>query len=410
MKNMRNQGVHYAWWVTLGCGIVILYQLGLAFNCISIFLNPLMESLGTNNTVRSSLTSLFQIGSVLSLPFVSPMAEKIGLRRLILCCGLCSASGYVILSIAKSIALCYIGMLLIGISFGAGAAVPVSLLLAKWFFKKKGFAIGLAMVGSGVATIFAPAMIRDIIAGHSVQTAFLVQAVMITALAFVAFLLIRNTPEEKGLCAYGGTSYDEEKENETPKVRLHEAVQQKSFLAAAAATLLVGTIISPVITHLSPLISQSGYSEELAATAVSIYGIVMLASKPIFGMIIDKYGVLKANTFAYGFILLTMVDGLLLHCGKMMVYGFPTFFAIGGATITNIGLPIWCNELFGQKNMGSMFAMLKLCVFIGAMIGSAIPGIIMDRTGSYNGLFLYYIVVALLSYAIIQLAFIKGKK
>lgn len=409
--NLRGSGkMHYAWWVTLGCGIVILYQLGLAFNCISIFLNPLMESLEVNNTLRSSLTMLFQIGSAVALPFVSPLAERIGLRRLIFLFGLSSAAGYIMLALAGSIWVCYVGMFLIGFSFGAGAAVPTSLLLAVWFQKRKGFAIGMAMCGSGVATVFAPSMIRHIIATYDVHTAFTVQAALIGTLSAAAFLLIRNDPKEKNLLPYGYEPGSKKEAFETEKVTLAEAVRDKKFILTALATLLVGTIISPTITHLSPIISQSGYGEEVAAMAVSVYGIVMLVSKPLFGTIIDRYGVLLANTFAYGFIFLTMISGLLLPVSSLMVYSLPFCFAMGGATITNIGLPIWCGQLFGQKNMGSMFSMLKLCVFVGALIGATIPGYVMDRTGSYNGLFLYYIVVSVLSYGIIQFTFAKKGK
>lgn len=402
--------VHYAWFITLGCLIVMFYGLGLGFNCISVFLNPLMESINVSNTLRSSITIFYQSGSVLALLTVGHIIDRIGVRRTIFISGICMAAGYIFLSAAKSVLLCYGAMLVIGIGYGAGAIVPCSLLLTTWFSQKKGFALGIATCGSGIATIFFPSIISNIITEWSVQRAFVIHGMMIAALAIIAFLILRDTPEEKGLKPYGFSQKASEDNQEAPKVKLKQEIKDPKFILMSVAIVLIGMIISPVVTHMSPIVSQSGYSVSVASQAVSAYGIAMILGKPLYGAIIDKVGVLRSNIYIYSFLILSMIAGLMLYGTSIPALAFTILFGIGGAPIIPVGLPIWAAEMFGKNNMGNLFAMLKLCSSLGGTIGAVLPGIIIDRTGSYTDLFIIYIAFIVCAFCIMQYLFIKKKK
>lgn len=401
--------VHYGWIITLGCFIVMFYGLGLAFNCISVFLNPLMENIGVNNTLRSSITAFYQSGSVISLLFVGPVTEKYGARRITFAAGLCMAAGYLILAVSKEIILCYCAMLTIGIGYGAGAIVPCSLILTTWFVKKRGLVLGVATCGSGVATIFAPTLLTKIISELNVRNAFIVHGAAIAVLALIAFILLRDNPEEMGVKPYGFDSREDKKAQQEHRIRLADALKDKKFIMMGAGTIAVGLIISPVVTHLSPVVAQSGYGAEVAAKAVSVYGIAMLIGKPVYGAIIDKIGIIKSNIYIYFFLMTAMIDGILISRSVVIALGLPILFGIGGAPVITIGLPIWVAEIFGKENMSSLFAILKLFSSLGGAIGATLPGIIMDSTGAYTDLFKIYMVLIALSFAVIQCLFIKKK-
>lgn len=405
--------MHYAWIITLGCGLVTFYTVGLAFNCISVFLNPLMESLGISNTLRSSMTMFYQSGSVLSLLAIGPVTDKIGTRRSILYFSIFMALGYVMLAIADTVYFCYLAMFIIGIGYGLCGLVPVSMLLTEWFAQKRGFALGAAMCGSGVATIIAPTLVTNVIAAWGVHSAFVVQASIITICAIIAFAILRDKPSDVGMLPYGGQSSlerDIEEKEHSHQLKLKDAIKDVRFVMMVAVMLMSGGMISPMVQHLSPIISQSGYGEHLAAMAVSIYGTVMLVGKPVFGTVIDKFGILKANTYAYAFLMIALIDGVFLSRNEILIYGIPLFLGMGSAPLVTVGLPIWVSGLFGKVNMASIFAMLKLCYTLGGMIGASIPGIVIDHTGSYTDLFKLYIVVAIITYVVLQGLFMGNAK
>ncbi|MCI8608596.1 MAG: MFS transporter [Firmicutes bacterium] len=407
-----NKNIHYAWYIALGCGMVMFYSLGLGFNCISVFLNPLMESIGVNNTLRSSITMFYQSGSVLALLAVAPLMKRFGARRVIFVSGICMAAGYLLLSIAGSVLACYGAMLVIGIGYGAGAIVPCSALLTIWFSEKRGFALGLVTCGSGIATIFAPSILNGIITIWSVQTAFFIHGILIGGFAWMAFLILRDHPQDKGLRAYGEEAEDEDEEETVSyrEVGFLDCIKDHRIVLMMLSILAVGTIISPMVTHLSPIVSQSGYDEELAAKAVSVYGFSMLIGKPAYGAIVDKLGVIRSNTYVYGFLLIAMIFGLFADQNISFAFGLAILFGLGGAPVIPVGLPLWTSKLFGKENMGGLFAMLKLCSSLGGILGAMIPGMVMDRTGSYDNLFQLYIVMLALSYGVIQYLFLRKRK
>ena len=412
MDNIKQKGkMHYGWIITFGCGMVVFYTVGLAFNCISLYLNPLMDVLAINNTLRSSMTMFYQSGSVIALLMVGKVIDKIGSRRSILYFSLFMAIGYVILGITKSLMLAYVGMLIIGIGYGLCGLVPVTYMLTNWFNEKRGLAIGIAMCGSGVATLFAPTLVNMVISSLGVKAAFFIQACLITVFAFASFAILRDFPEEKGLKPYGDNSEENEgKAEEKKNIRFGEALKDRSFLLLSLTLLIMGIMISPFIQHLSPVISQSGYSQTIASTVVSMYGIIMIIGKPLFGTVMDKFGVMKANTYAFALLLLATVFGTMLDGTNICAYLIPVCMGIGSAPLVTVALPVWTSTLFGKKGVGNLFAMLKMVYTVGGIIGASIPGIIFDNKGSYALLFKLYFVIAITSYCLLTYIFIRDKK
>ena len=404
---------HFGWIVTLGCAIVMLYTVGLTFNCMSMYLNPLMTELNISNTLRSSLTMFFQLGSAISLLLVSKVIAKVGSRKSILLFSLVMAVGYLILSLSNIVTICSVAMFIIGVGYGLCGIVPVTFLLTNWFEKKKGLALGIAMSGSGVATLFAPTIIDIIISELGVRSAAIIQAVIITVLAVIAVVIIKEKPEEKGCLAYGFEDsqklISEIKTERGKKSSLIKAIKDVNFILMSIILLILGMIISPLVQHLSPVISQSGYTERIAAEAVSTYGICMLFGKPLFGSVIDRLGIPKANTYVYALILIALIDGLMLGNNTIQVFIIPLLLACGSAPMATVGLPIWSNELFGKTAMKDIFPILKLVYTVGGVIGASLPGIIIDQTGSYAGLFKLYIAFLAVTYLLLQYLFIIKK-
>lgn len=417
------KGIHYGWIITLGCGMVVFYTVGLAFNCISLYLNPLMEVLAINNTLRSSMTMFYQTGSVAALLVVGKVIDKIGSRKSILFFSLLMASGYVLLGVTTSLTLAYAGMLIVGVGYGLCGLVPVTYLLTDWFDDKRGLAIGIAMCGSGVATLFAPTLVNFIIGTLGVKAAFFVQAATIAVFAILSFAILKDKPEDMGLKPYGrkasicevttndrssGRSSGEcEKEHET---KFFAALGDRNFLLLSVALLLMGCMISPFIQHLSPVISQSGYSQSTAAAVVSTYGIIMIIGKPVFGTMMDRLGVVKTNTYAFTLLAAATVSGILLDGSSLCAFAIPVCMGLGSAPLATVALPVWTATLFGKKGVGNLFAMLKMIYTIGGIIGASIPGIIFDRAGNYAGLFKIYLVITVIVYCTLTFIFINKER
>lgn len=126
------------------------------------------------------------------------LINRFGARKISFLAGLVIAAGYVMFSIAERSYVCYIAAFIVGLGYGSGSMIPVSTLLTVWFEKKRGFALGAATMGSGIATIISPKLLIGIIENSGIGYAFLILSIVVVTLATFSFILIRNTPRMFG--------------------------------------------------------------------------------------------------------------------------------------------------------------------------------------------------------------------
>lgn len=378
------------WIIVLGCFLVIFYSTGLMFNCISIYLNPIMEEYGISNTLRSSMVTAVQCGMLLSYIFVGRVLDKIKARKCILLFSFVVVAGYVFIWLGKSTVFCFIGMFMKGFGYGFTGQVSVTYVLTRWFDKNKGLAISIATAGSGVSTFFAPSIINESIVEHGVNPTLMVHSLVILFLSLIAFIIIKDAPEKgkKG------------KETSKEPLKFRDMISNRSFIMTGAAALLMGFSTSPCTQHLTPIITQSGYDIGTASMAVSIYGILMLIGKPMLGIIMDRAEIGKANLYVFTMIIIAYLSGLFIKAFTMGPYMLAFGMAFGSAAFNMIAVPIWVNKLFGNENMGGVYAMIKMLYTVGGLFGGAVPGIIMDHTGNYNSLFMIYLFFSMTAYII----------
>ena len=95
------------------------------------------------------------------------------------------------------------GGILAGIGYGFGSMIPATILINRWFHRKKGLAIGLCSASTGLAMIVFSPILTAICETRRLQACFLVEAVFSLVCAVLVFLLIRESPEKLSLSAYG---------------------------------------------------------------------------------------------------------------------------------------------------------------------------------------------------------------
>ncbi|MFA5531855.1 MAG: MFS transporter, partial [Thiohalomonadaceae bacterium] len=382
---------------------MLFYSIGLAYNCMSIFLDPLMDQFGLSKTLGSLIVNMQSAGGLCAMAVTGKLINRFGARKISFLAGIVIAAGYVMFSTAESSFVCYIAAFIVGIGYGSGSMIPVSTLLTVWFEKKRGFALGAATMGSGIATIISPKFLTSIIEQSGVQSTFLLLGMVVAVLATLSAILIRNTPEDKGLLPYGYVVNESNCIEETG-VTIKDAFKMIEYYLLATVAILLGLTVMPIVSHISPILIQSGYSPSLIAAMLSLYGIGMLVSKPLYGLIIDQFGILKSNTAIYAFLVASLCCGLFIDKGPALPYLFVLLFGIG-IPVNTIAFPIWIAAIFGKKDMASIYSTIKILFTLGAVLGGTLPGIIADLRGTYLPVFIIYIAVVIMSYIIVQYLF-----
>ncbi len=401
---MTQNKIHYGWIITIACGLILFSGLGIAFNTFTVFLEPLAAKIGMTGTQTSSLISILSLMAVIGILFSSSFYVKKSVRHVSFLCGLSITAGYALLAFANNYIVVLVGASLLGVGYGTYTMVPVSILMKRWFFKKRGTAIGLATSATGISTFILPPLLTGIIETVSLEAALITQAVVAMLIATISYILIRNYPDEKNIKPYG---YEEEE-------KIKEIPQEKpnyltlNFITLAIAAFLFGSTLAAIYGHVAPILISIGYSPMFSSLMISVYGITIMLSKIASGVMIDKVGIFKSNFIVVGYWLAAMIVPFLIDGGHLIAIIFAIFVGLGGP-IGTVFVPIWTGDLVKAKHYTRSLTTIQAFFSFGAAIGSLLPGIVFDMKGSYIPTFYIFIACVVVGVTIIQIKYMHKK-
>ena len=395
---------HYAW-VVCFCGLwMFVCNMGLCSNILSVYL-PFIEAGGISDSMGSAILSIRCLFSFAVTFLVELYYRKLSLRWGIFLASLTGALSALIYSVGGSPFFYYTGAALGGICYGLGAIYPVSLLLSNWFHTHRGLALGVSSAGSGVAAMVFSPLVSALTLRYSLSPTFLLQAAFMLACALGVFLLLRDSPAEKGLSPYGeGSAADAgDRAQEGPS-----ALPKLVLWMLAMMMLLVGGAGQAFSGHLSVLSQSCGYSLQTAATVVSLHGMVLVCSKFLSGGLADRFGSKRCTSllmvlFILGCALVRLMDGInLFWCFASVCFmGF-------GASVYNVGPPLWAGDLSDRAGYPKLLKWLQIFYNLGGILFSAVPGIIADRTGEYTSAYMLIAAMMVTALLILRWSYWRG--
>lgn len=381
--------LHYSWMICLTCVLLLLCNSGMPANILPVYL-PFLEEAGYSGTQSSSLVTIRCFAGVLGMLVVTQLYQKISLRAgLTLCSGLVGAA-FALMSTARSYPAYAVGAAMLGVSYGVGAIIPVSMLINNWFVRRKATAMSICAAGTGVSAMLLPPIITRIAERISLRAAFCATGGLAFMILFLAAVVIRNQPEQLGLRPYGyGEQWGEgeQKRRRVPEQRCD--LPRGVYLAFLVAMVLFGGASMASYSHYAVHFTTGGHSKAAAALCCSLQGGVLVVSKCVYGMIVDRIGGRKTS--------LVFMALLTLGCGACSLAPEGAVFMYLGAVLMGIGFPpasvgitVWASEFSSEENYASVVRSFQMAYTLGGLFMSALPGWIYDMTGSYSGAYVLF--------------------
>lgn len=159
---MKIQNRYYGWYIVGACFIIAAMGIGLLMNSLGTFIKPVSESLGFERGHFSISISLTSFMSMLFYPLWGTIVRKVMLISSILI-----SAFLFLLSMSHRLWQFYILSMLIGCFYGPVTTLAISTLINRWFIYRKGFALGLALSGSGFGSMILVPFISEIINKYS---------------------------------------------------------------------------------------------------------------------------------------------------------------------------------------------------------------------------------------------------
>jgi len=377
----------YGWLIVFVSAVGLFLGPPLMIFSFTVFFKPLVQDFHASRAAISFAFSIFNTVGALFIPCTGLLIDRFGARRIILVSTvlyallLCSS-----LWIGTSLWQLYLWCAVLGIAFSSGPApVPHGVVISHWFNRRRGFALGLAMMGIGVGSLIVPNIAQRLIVAHGWRMTFALFGVATLLLPLpVLWALLQNDPAERGLRPDGDAEAPASRQAPQDQQGLtwHEIWHSPLFWIMVCAFSLAGASVHGALLHLSAILTDSGLTPERAALATSLVGVAVVIGRLGSGYLLDRFFAPRVAILFYGATALGMA---ILCVGTGGTLPLIAAFLIGlglGAEVETMGYLI--SRYFGLRAFGSAYGHAFGAFMISGATGVLLMGAGYDRFHSYT--------------------------
>jgi sugar phosphate permease len=367
---------------------------------VSLWKEPIRESLGLSLTGVSAAYSLGTIIAALPLPLVGRFADRFGLRLTV---GLVASGLALSLILLREVT----GIVTLGIGFflvrflGQGSLGMLSgHTIAMWFERRLGSVHALLTVfGYALGGALLPAPTAWLIATQGWRTALAALAGMVVLLVLPAVLLaFRNRPEEVGQRLDGAPSEHQGHDllhggmppADDPAFTARQAMRTGAFWILTCNMVATGFVGTALIFHMPGMLEQAGLAESVGRAAMAIqawpiaFGVTTLA----VGWLVDRAR--PAGILVFGVLLMAVAVGICTAATRGMVsmrWVLPLMgmgmaaYGASQAVITCVANPTIA-RFFGRAHHGSIRGTVATATVIGTGAGPFAVAAVRDAAGA----------------------------
>jgi sugar phosphate permease len=392
------------------------------FQGFSVLFLPIESTFGWPRWVISAAFSMRQLESGVASPFIGFMLTRITARSMILWSGILTGLGLIGLGMINGLFSFFLFFFIVSLgASGASHAVTWPVLIARWFRRKRGMAMGFAVMGPifGSPFLLINTSLEETFGWRAVLIGYGV--VVIVGISLIS-MLISNTPEENGLHPDGDEPKDEaESAAMRSRTQADSGLTVRDVLHTREFWLLVAymggmfIVNSGIHGHQIPyLILDRGFSATEAAFSVTLVFLFSAAGRMGGGIIMDRSDyrfVLAVMAAVMGFSIL-----YLQLTEPSTVFGampFIVMFGVGFGSMIPIRGTLG-SMMFGLRSLGPVIGMMQGGAVAAGVFGPIYLGVMFDVNGTYReamwGLVIISFVMAPMAFLMASPKYLRERK
>ena len=349
------------------------------FNVIGFLFDPLNKEFGWDSGQVSLGITIFGITASLLSPVYGWLADRFGVRPVAL--GSLFAFGLAFAAFAltpPSLVGFYAMWLLLGLVGIGSTPVTWSRAINMWFFRQRGLALGIALLGTSIAALFLPKLTVWAIEVHGWRTMHVIVGALplLIALPIGLWLFREPRPEERPAGISSATG-------KLTGVPLREALRDRRFWTLWLSILIIAFAYGGAHIHMPAIVKDHGFTACDGATIMGIVGVGILIGRVGTGLLLDRYW---GPAVAFPVLCLPALSCFLLmgtdtDMTKIMFAGFLLGFAAGAESDL---IAFLAGRYFGMANYGKIYGMLYMPFGFFSAVSPAVYGRVRVETGSYD--------------------------
>jgi MFS family permease len=363
---------YFGWRVVAACFLMALACWGFGLYGHSVYLAELTRLHGWPPAlIAGASTATFLLNAVLAI-FTQDALTRFGARGVVLAGVAALALAITVLALAAAPWQLYAAYLITSFAWMALSTVTISTLTARWFARKRGLAISLALNGASCGGIVvAPALVGLIALTDFTRAMLIAAAVMVAVLVPAVLAWVRDPP--------------------VPAADANAAIAKPAWTRRdALRSLPFWTVSGPfalaLLAQVAFIVHQIAFMEPLAgraqaALSVSVMTVMAVIGRFTLGAVVDRLDprmISSVSMFSQAVALFAMTRTtdatlLLIACG---IYGFSV-----GNIITLPSLII--QREFRAETFGMVLGLSTAIGTFAGALGPGLIGLIRDAAGDY---------------------------
>ncbi|UCD45502.1 MAG: MFS transporter [Candidatus Bathyarchaeota archaeon] len=388
----RTLPFYYGWVIFAVTFLIYAFMYGLRYS-VGVFFTPVQAEFGWTTAMTASAVTVFFWVYAFSAPLVGNLAERIGMRRTVLIGGLLLGGGGALVSCVQELWHLYLFWGVIAAVGAAALYVIPTMILSRFFRRKRGRAMGWSSVGVSVGQATIIPMVAALISEWGWRPAMRALGFVVVAVtSVIGYLFLREDPESMGLKVDGEESNDSQGDGD-PSIHERDwepgaAMRTRSFrLVALSYFFAIGGIIS-ILTFVVPHMIRMGIDPIQASGAFGVIGIMSAVGSFLFGMVSDRLGRRLTIFATTGGIAISFFTASILPPNLMLLYAWAVLYGLsyGGAPEQYAAIS---TDYFGRRYSTTLFGFLTLGGGLGGGLFPLLGGWLVDVTGSYFATLLF---------------------
>jgi MFS family permease len=385
----------------------------------SVIFPALLDTFQWSRDVTAAMLSVHLLIYGFVAPVAGGLVDKIGPRRIMVFGVMLFASGLALSGWASEPWHFYLSYgVLSGIGLCLAGAVPFTVIVGKWFERRRGLAFSLLFSGAGFAVAFYP-VVAFLIDGVGWRNTFFIEAITIAAVTLpIIITVVRYHPREKGLVRDG---IEQSRETSADTMMQELRIRDKAWVATdwtftkAARTARLwllylatfsvwGVAEHILLAHHVAFAIDVGYSSIYASSVLALFGL-FCSGGSLVSLVSDRIG--RESTMTIGTIIgISGIVTLMLiqdvsHPWMLYYYAAACGFGLG---IISPTIAAAATDIFQGAKVGTIIGFVWFGFSVGGTIGPWLGGWIFERTGSYLSAFLMAATLFAVSCAAVWLA------
>ncbi|MEZ5498471.1 MAG: MFS transporter [Steroidobacteraceae bacterium] len=348
------------------------------YTAIGQLIGPMREALGWSIAEISLAITLFGLCASAMAPLVGAIADRRGVRPVALLSLLLFGLAFAALGATPAVVgAWWLAWALAGlVSVGSGT-LSWTRGIGLWFFRQRGIALGLALIGTSVTGVMVPQVAGWAIDRFGWRSVFPLLALLplLVALPVVWRWFREPPPEHRPPEVFA--------EGKPVGLPVAAVVRGYRFWVMIASILLIALAYGGIFVHLQQMLELAGFDRTVARGVVSSMAAAILLGRVATGWFLDRFWAPLVTLPVLSLPALACI--LLANDTLVLPIAFFCALAVGLAAGAETDMiAFMAARYFGMAHYGRIYGLLFLPFGIASAISPTLYGIARDRTGDYD--------------------------